>query len=276
MTSDVQGDAGSGHADSGAVLLAFDTSTDLGSVGVFRGRTLLARRLLMRRGRHAARLVPAIEEVLEEGRVERTALEGIVVGKGPGSFTGVRIAAATARGLTAGLGIPVWAWSSLAAGAASWRVDLPSSVAAGLETGSPVELPEEAEGWPRYVLLDARARRVYAGCYRFRPDRMEELAAPHATTVDQVMASELPPNVLFCGDGALRHRDELEGEGHLVVPLPTGLPTAEGLHRVHALHPGEPPLDSASRWQPEYLRDSSARPMAPRMAESQPRVGGPR
>ncbi len=277
MTTEARARPTSSRGGAGQLLLAFDTSADLGSVGLFRGRSLLARRLLVRRGEHASRLVPAIGEILEEAAVDRTALEGIVVGKGPGSFTGVRVAAATARGLAAGLEVPVWAWSSLAAAAASWGVSLPSSVVAALETeGSAVDLPDEAQGRPRYVLLDARGRRVYAACYRLRPDRMDELAAPHATTVDQVMASNLPPNALFCGDGALRHREDLEGEGHLVVPLPTGLPTAEGLLRVHLLHPEAPPLDPASRWQPEYLRDSSARPMVPRMASISGPSGGPR
>ncbi len=276
MITKAEARSASTRGGAGGLFLTFDTSADLGSVALFRGRSLLARRLLVRRGEHASRLVPAIGEALEEAMVDRTALEGIVVGKGPGSFTGVRVAAATARGLAAGLKVPVWAWSSLAAAAASWGVSLPSSVVAALETeGSTVDLPDEAQGWPRYVLLDARGRRVYAGCYRLRPDRMEELAAPHATTVDQVMASELPPNALFCGDGALRHREDLEGEGHLVVPLPAGLPTAEGLHRVHLLHPDARPVDPSSRWQPQYLRDSSARPMTPRMASTSGPAGGP-
>lgn len=242
------------------LLLALDTSTAVGSVAVGEGRHVLARELLSPRGRHAAELVPAIRRVLADAGLERRELQGIVVGKGPGSFTGIRVAAATARGLAAGLDVPLWAWSSLAAGAASHGIRFPRSLA--VESGvEPASLPQEADAWPRYVLMDARGRRVYAACYRLLPDRMETLVKPHATTVDRVLEEDLPGNVLFCGDGALRHAGILTQEDRFVLPPPAGLPTAEGLLRVHALHPDAAPLDRGSRWEPDYLRSSSARPL---------------
>lgn len=245
-----------------SLLLAFDTSASVGSVALARGTEVLASRLLVERSRHASRLVPAIAQVLDAAGVSRDGIEGIVVGRGPGSFTGVRIAAATARGLAAGLRVPVWAWSSLAAAAASHRVRLPRSLT--MEPGvDPADLPQEADGWPRYVLFDARGRRVYAACYRILPDRVEVLVEPRATTVDRILAEDLPPNVLFCGDGALRHAGLLTTADRFVLPLPAGLPTAEGLLKVHARQEDAPPLEPGSGWEPEYLRSSSAVRAAP-------------
>ncbi len=246
---------GEGSEREAPILVAFDTSSGYGSVAVARGREILSRVLLLQRGEHAARLVPAVGEALGEAGLGREAVEGIVVGRGPGSFTGVRIAAATARGLARGLGVPLYTISSLAGGAASYRATVPR----GLQVHAlprALDLPEEADAWPRYVLFDARADRLYAACYRFLSGRIEELEAPEALTLDELLSRPLAENVLFCGDGAHRHAEVLDNAGYRVLPFPAGLPTAEGLLRVHALDP-EPRAEAPdSRWEPDYLRPS--------------------
>jgi tRNA threonylcarbamoyladenosine biosynthesis protein TsaB len=254
----------------GPLLLALDTSTGVGSVAVARGGTILAREMVLNQRKQAARLIPAVEAALEDAGVGREELEGIVVGRGPGSFTGVRIAAATARGLAMALGCPLWAWSSLAGAAASHGARLPRSLRLEAEV-QPVILPQGADCWPRYALFDARADRVYGACYRFLPHGMEELLPPRALTVDELLREVLPPNTLLCGSGALAHVDLLEDAGHTVLPYPAGLPTAEGLLRVHALQGEVPPLDPGSRWEPDYLRASSAE----REAGAREGAGGP-
>ncbi|TVR66684.1 MAG: tRNA (adenosine(37)-N6)-threonylcarbamoyltransferase complex dimerization subunit type 1 TsaB [Gemmatimonadales bacterium] len=261
-----------------ALLLAFDTSGGVGSVAVARGREILASEILPERGAHARRLIPTVGELLRTAGIERRELEGIVVGLGPGSFTGVRIAAATARGLAAGLQIPVWGWSSLAAGAASHRTSIPDAGALsarawrlpGRDARGEPELPAEADGWPRYVLLDARGDRIYGACYRILPDRMEMVVAPRGGTIHDVLAAALPSPVLFCGEGALRHAQLLEEAGHRILPLPAGLPTAPGLLRVHHLHPAAEPFPRDSRWEPTYVRSSSARPSRARSSSRGP------
>ena len=88
------------------VVLAFDCAVQGLSVAVVRdGVTLASRR---EEGREqAARLVPAIAEVMQAAGVEKRALSLIAVTTGPGSFTGVRVGLATARGLAVALGIPL-------------------------------------------------------------------------------------------------------------------------------------------------------------------------
>ena len=241
------------------LLLAFDTSWGVASVAIGFGDAVLASRLLTVRGEHARRLVPAIDAVLAEAGVTRSGVRGVVVGRGPGSFTGVRVAAATARALALALEVPLWTHSSLAAGAASHRTELPEQTGFGGEADFP-RLPEGADEWPRLVLMDARGRRVYAACYRILEDRVETLVQPYATTVDEVVLQPLPLRALFCGDGALRHAGFLEDRGHLLVPPPVGFPTAEGLLRWHQRQGDVEPVAPGSPWEPEYLRGTWKRP----------------
>jgi tRNA threonylcarbamoyl adenosine modification protein YeaZ len=236
-----------------SVLLAFDLSTPLGSVAVGDGRDVLAQRELVTERRQAVELVPAIASLLEEVGLTPRDLAGIAVGRGPGSFTGVRIAAATARGMATALEIPLWALSSLVAGA----------ISCGNEAGER----------PRYILFDARGDRVYAACYRVvsaptegtpaSDTRLEVLIEPSAMTVQEVMASSVPSAALFAGDGATRHTDVLQSAGHDVLPSPLGMPTAEGL--LFLAHSSSArPEEAGSRWEPDYIRGSSAIPLAER------------
>jgi hypothetical protein len=63
---------------------------------------------------------------------------------------------------------------------------------------------------------------------------------------------------VFCGNGALRHRKRIESAGLPVSPPPSGIPTAEGLIRLVTLTPDARPLADPGRWEPDYLKPSSA------------------
>lgn len=242
----------SGRA-SAPVWLAFDTSGAEGSVAVGRvvtpaespdagpgadgGEDLLARVVIANRFEQAARLIPAIEEALRVAGVERTALGGIVVGEGPGSFTGVRVAAATAKGLAHALGLPLRAVSSLAACALA-------------ELGTGV----------RYVLFDARSDRVYGACYGVGRAHVEELVPPHAGTLRDVLAGEVPAGAVFVGDGARRHSAVIEAAGFAVAGEPPPRSLAEGLLQHLARGPAAAAAIDPASWEPAYVRASSAEP----------------
>ncbi|GMR13281.1 MAG: hypothetical protein BMS9Abin29_1486 [Gemmatimonadota bacterium] len=236
--------------------LAMDTSTPMGSVAVALGDEVLARRFLRTQGAHAANLIPEIEGVLADASVLLQELDGIVVGGGPGSFTGVRVAAATAKGLRRALDVPLWALSSLACGAASLGLRwVPGS------DGPNLPLTDQDRTWPRYILLDARGGRVYAACYLETPQGLDVLVEPHSTTIDVILSGEIPYSV-FAGDGADRHADQITGAGFPVLASPLGAPLADGLIRLLALAPETAPLENPSTWEPSYLRASGAERMA--------------
>lgn len=223
----------------GDALLALDTSGPLGSVAVGRGPTVLARVTLSEPREHASGLVPAIDVALRMAGVSRRDFCGVVVGEGPGSFTGVRVAAATAKGLAHAWGVPLWAVSSLTASA----------------------LASEA-GRVRYVLFDARGDRVYGACYGVGTVGVQELVAPHGGTLRDALAGDVPAGAVFLGEAADRHRAVIEAAGFPVEGSQADC-LAVGLLRYLSLHPSTPPVSDPTGWEPAYIRASSAERLWP-------------
>lgn len=218
------------------MILAFDTSGPVGSVAVSAGGEVLARAVMVRQAGHASALIPTIENVLGDAGVDRDELTALVVGEGPGSFTGVRVAAATAKGISRALGTALWPVSSLAA--AAMAVD---------------------HGAVRYALFDARAERVYGACFGVGGARVDTMIPPHAGGLRDVLDSEVPPGAVFVGDAADRHRAVIEGAGYSVVSPAHGITLADGLIRYWAARPeGLAPAADPGMWEPEYVRASSA------------------
>lgn len=129
-------------------LLALDTSTENCSVAVFADGRLLERN--ESGNRHAERILSMVDALLAEAGLSLKQLDAIAFGRGPGSFTGLRIGAGVAQGLAFGAGLPVVPISSLAA--LSQGVDAPRVLAA----------------------LDARMNQVYWGAFQRNPEGLME------------------------------------------------------------------------------------------------------
>jgi tRNA threonylcarbamoyladenosine biosynthesis protein TsaB len=137
-------------------LLALDTSTENCSAALLRDGRILERSELAPR-RHAELILPMIESLLAEAGIARRALDAIAVGRGPGAFTGVRLAISVAQGIALALDLPVVPISSLAALAEDAPPD-PHS--------------------PILAVIDARMGEVYAGAFARTADgRVEPIAA---------------------------------------------------------------------------------------------------
>lgn len=125
-------------------LLALDTATDACTVALLIDAEVLARGVIEPRG-HAQRILPLVDELLAEAGLPLAALDALAFGRGPGSFTGLRIAAGIVQGLAFGADLPVVPVSDLAALAhGAWR-----------ETGHDRVL----------AALDARMGEVYWGAF---------------------------------------------------------------------------------------------------------------
>lgn len=97
-----------------STLIAIETSTESCSAALLRDGRMLERSELAPR-RHAELILPMLESLLAEAGVSRRQIDAVAVGRGPGAFTGVRLAISVAQGLALGLDIPVVPVSSLAA-----------------------------------------------------------------------------------------------------------------------------------------------------------------
>lgn len=185
--------------------------------------------------RHSTALLAEIERaVAAAGGWD--AVDRIAVGLGPGSFVGIRIGIATARGLAASTGLPVSGVCTL------------DALALGMgESGE----PERA----RLAVLDARRKEAFAALYSADGRRLWEpfVAAP-AELAERVAGLPQPP--LAAGSGAVRFRDELASRG---VEVPGD---ADPLHRVAARHVCALAADGedgdAGRLEPIYLRPPDA------------------
>lgn len=238
-------------------MVALETSGPVASVAVSRGREVLARRFLGEQGRHAAALLPALDEVLSDAGLERADLTGVVVGTGPGSFTGVRVAAAAAKGIAHALDVPLHPVSSLAAAALAERVP-----AVAFRQGpwpDPAQPPGEVAGIrDRVVLFDARGERLFCASFRLGQEELEVLEPPAFRLLAEVMADRSRAAALHCGSGALRHGDALRSDGRVVLPAPFGFPTADALLLRMAWASPPPAVAAPFDWEPDYLRETGA------------------
>lgn len=224
-------------------ILAMDSSTATGSVAVGDATGVFAEVVRSVAGGHSSALLPAVDEVMAAAGLRPADLAAVVVGEGPGSFTGLRIAGATAKGMLRALGVPLYGYSGLlATAAAAW-----------------------SHGGTVCALFDARRRDVFAACYRFGGAAAVEVVHPPAAlplgeVIDRHRGGDAP---LFVGEGALLHRAELEGElGARVGPAHLALPRASALIWLAATIPDEGRVEDPLSWEPEYLRASGAERIA--------------
>jgi tRNA threonylcarbamoyladenosine biosynthesis protein TsaB len=155
-------------------LLALDTSTEACTVALLiDGRILERFELGMR---HAERILSLVDEVLAEGGVSLGSLDALAFGRGPGSFTGLRIGAGVVQGLAFGTDRPVVPVSSLAA------------------------LAQGQRGDRILAAFDARMQQVYWGAYVRTPEGMVELSGEECVVAPD--AVPLPPGQDWCGAGS--------------------------------------------------------------------------
>lgn len=230
-----------------STLLALDTATRHASVALRWAEGRLAERE-QEVTTHSEGLLSLVDEVLREAGLRVRDLDALVCGRGPGSFTGLRIGLATAKGLCLAAGKPLLCLSSL----------LPLGRAAA-EVAPPGRLCA--------AVLDARRQEVYFGLFRDG-----ELLGPEGLCSPGALAEALLARgepVLLAGDGALLYQKLLLAPGGQGGPLTLAPEPCHAIHARYLLEAAAPRLargevDDLAAVVPLYIRPSDARLPEPR------------
>ncbi len=188
------------------LLLAIDTTTRVCSVALGDHEKILAEYQLNVKNTHSQRLMPLIVSLFRDSGADKSRLEGVALSIGPGSFTGIRIGMATAKGLCQGLNIPAVGVMTL------------DALAEACTFFSGLICP----------ILDARKNQVYTALYRGAAGDPEMLQPAAALSIDELghRLAEYEDEVIFLGDavesygGALR---QILGQRYREMPLPSRL-----------------------------------------------------
>ena len=213
-------------------VLGIDTASNIASVAVVHGNQVLAAQRSDTSG-HRADLLVLVDAVCTAAGVTARELDGIAIGAGPGSFTGLRIGMATAKGIAFAAHKPLWAVSSLAALALPDLVADPSTIVVGV--------------------LDARRGEVYAGAYAIG-NGGPTLVGEERVLPPGELAAFAPAGARFVGDaaGAYPELAQLPGTWGQTPSGSAVAIIAQGGARVDVLVSGAPTYIRPSEAEVKY------------------------
>jgi len=225
-------------------ILALDTSTLTASVAVWIDGAAAAFGDA-RAEPHSEKLLPLVDDMLRRAAIAPAALDAIACGAGPGSFTGLRIGLATAKGLGFALGKPLVLVSSLAA------------------------LAWPARGRDVLALLDAKKREVYAGIFDAagRPLAPERVLPPDAL---EGYARAAGRALVVVGDGAAAYPEAAARCGAVDASI-RGTPDARAVAELAAARLEAGSVDEILTASPTYIRASEAEIASIPVAMREPR-----
>lgn len=171
------------------IILHIESATEPCSVAISRGDVIIAHSKSIRKFDHAARMLLMVEQCLQEADLLRSDLDALAVSMGPGSYTGLRVALSTAKGLCIALNIPLIGLSTL---------EIIAKGATSLHDKDPVT----------YIpMIDARRDEVYYGVYEGGGGVIKD-ASPLILTPESIhiLVKEYE-KIVFCGNGSAKiHR----------------------------------------------------------------------
>lgn len=222
-------------------ILAIDSSGLVASVAVVEEDNLLAEYTVNYKKTHSQTLMMMLDEIVKMLELDLSTIDAIAVAGGPGSFTGLRIGSATAKGLGLSLGKPI--------------ISVPTvdGLAYNLAGASGLVCP----------IMDARRNQVYTGIYRFHQNGFEILLPQCAISIDDIIQqiNERKCETIFLGDGVPVFREIIMEK--CLVPV-SFAPAHMNKQRAGAIGAlalqlyKEGKYCTASEHVPDYLRLSQA------------------
>lgn len=232
-------------------ILAIDSSSMVATVAVVTDDILNAEYTINHKKTHSQTLLPMIDEIKKTIDLDMETLDAIAVSKGPGSYTGLRIGSATAKGFGLALNIPI--------------ISVPTMDALAYNMFS-----------TKYLvcpIMDARRGQVYTGLYSFEQDEMvvqkEQCIMMIDDLIDELNKREEP--VIFLGDGVDTQKDIIEemlNIPHFYAPSSMNRQKASSVAALGMVYYKQGKYEPAAEHKPEYLRLSQAeRELKEKMAQ---------
>ena len=221
-------------------ILALDTATEACSVALWLDGVISQRFRLAPR-EHNRIILPMIQDLLADAEIKLSNLDAIAFGCGPGSFTGVRIAAGVVQGLSLGLDIPVVPVSTLAALA--------------------FEAMHECHAVQAHAAIDARMGEVYWGTYQKGTGDRVVLVGDERVIAPDLISMEASPEDVGTGSGWMTYRSILTerlGQPNLRI-LDERFPRAEAIVRLGVNAFSEGIAIRPEDVEPVYLRNDVAK-----------------
>ena len=227
-------------------LLAIDSSGLVASVAVIEEETLVAEYTMNYKKTHSQTLLPMLEEIKKSIDLDLSSIDAIAVAAGPGSFTGLRIGSATAKGLGLALKKPL--------------VEVPTleGLAYNLCGTEGLICP----------IMDARRGQVYTGIYACADNELKVMEEQMAVPIEE-LGEKLKKylkegrRVTFLGDGVPVHKTKiteeiLPGEAVTFAPANMNRQRAASVGTLGMQYYKEGKIQTAEEHEPEYLRKSQA------------------
>lgn len=217
-------------------ILGIESSSLVASVAIVTDDILTAEYTVNFKKTHSQTLLPMIDEIIRMLEIELESVDGIAVSAGPGSFTGLRIGSATAKGLGLALKKPL--------------IHIPTvdAMAFGIFGTSSVICP----------LMDAKRSQVYTGIYEFQNEfkiRKPQCAVSIQEIVEVLNGMDRP--VIFLGDGVEPSKEIIKRDlkvSYQLAPSFCSRQRAGAVAALGALYYQEGKTEDAALHQPEYLR----------------------
>ena len=221
-------------------ILALDSSGLVATVAILEDDQTIAEYTVNYKKTHSQTLLPMLDEIVKMTEFDISTIDAIAVAGGPGSFTGLRIGSATAKGLGLALNKPL--------------IHIPTvdGMAYNLFGNKGLICP----------IMDARRNQVYTGVYRFENDFEvveEQMAIPVQELIEKL--NEYGEKVTFLGDGVPVYGEQLKAGlsvEYAFAPAHMNRQSAAAVGALGMKYFAEGKVESARDHEPDYLRLSQA------------------
>lgn len=222
-------------------ILALESSGLVASVAVMEDQKMIGEFTTNFKKTHSQTLLPMLDELIKTLDMELSDIDAIAVSKGPGSFTGLRIGSATAKGLGLALNKPL--------------IPVPTvdALAYNLCGSAHLICP----------MMDARRQQVYTGLYAFENGHFKVILPQRAVPVEEIIdeINQRGRSVIFLGDGVPVYKTLIESSvktEYQFAPAHLAYQRAGALGALAQIYYSEGKIESASAHRPDYLRVSQA------------------